>query len=275
MPLHHPRMTTSPTAEILLIEGPDAVAFAQSQFSNNVSALPNGRWQFSAWLDAQGRVRALFHLAKLSDTRLLLLLRGGNASAMTDALRRFVFRARVTFDTPSPQWLDSGPALPMHDVVIDGEITRLGCGDNSLQLCSAPVHQQSEWALQDVRNGWPWLPSSALDRWLPPALSLYRLSAVALDKGCYPGQEIVARLHYRGGHKWHMHGVSLSRAQTDGATLHANGQVLTHLLQVVPHAHGIDALAMLHDDTVERMAQGIDTKVDEDVQLQLHAHWPA
>jgi folate-binding Fe-S cluster repair protein YgfZ len=85
-------MPTPYPAETLLIEGPDAIAFAQAQFSSKVSSLATGHWQFSAWLDPQGRVRALFHLARLADDRLLLLLRGGSAAAVVDALQRFVFR---------------------------------------------------------------------------------------------------------------------------------------------------------------------------------------
>ena len=75
-------MSTFRQAETLLIEGPDALAFAHAQFSSNVQSLAIGAWQFSAWLNAQGRVRALFHLARLDEQRLLLLLRGGEAAAL-------------------------------------------------------------------------------------------------------------------------------------------------------------------------------------------------
>ncbi len=89
-------MPKTHTAETLLIEGPDAMTFAHAQFSSSVKSLSAGHWQFSAWLDPQGRVRALFHLARLGDERLLLLLRGGNAADMVASLQRFVLRAKLT-----------------------------------------------------------------------------------------------------------------------------------------------------------------------------------
>ncbi|MBW8075408.1 MAG: hypothetical protein GJU74_08510 [Metallibacterium scheffleri] len=56
----------------------------------------------------------------------------------------------------------------------------------------------------EIDTGWPWLPDTALDALMPPALGLEHLGAVSFDKGCYPGQEIAARLHYRGGNKRHL-----------------------------------------------------------------------
>ena len=81
--------------QIVELAGADAIAFAQAQFSSDLATLGNGQWQWSAWLSAQGRVRAFFHLLRLSDDRLLLWLRGGSALALRDALARFVFRAKV------------------------------------------------------------------------------------------------------------------------------------------------------------------------------------
>ncbi|NUR22168.1 MAG: folate-binding protein, partial [Frateuria sp.] len=68
-------MPSTYPAELVSIEGPDAIAFAQSQLSSNLLALADRQWQFSAWLDAQGRVRFLFHLMRLDAQRLRLLLR--------------------------------------------------------------------------------------------------------------------------------------------------------------------------------------------------------
>ena len=81
-------MPTSHTAHAIFIEGPDAIAFAHSQFTSQVTALANRHWQFSSWLDAQGRVRNVFHLARVGDERLLVILRGGDASSFIENLRR-------------------------------------------------------------------------------------------------------------------------------------------------------------------------------------------
>jgi len=265
-------MTTPHPAHTLLIEGPDAIAFAQAQFSNNIAALPNGHWQFSAWLDAQGRVRALFHLVRLDDEHLLLLLRGDRPDELAASLQRFVFRAKVRLSHSSSSMLARGPARPIFDLGRDGDVVELGCGSLSL-LLGHGVSGDDHWRRLQLLDGWAWLPASAAGTLLPPALSMYRLPAVALDKGCYPGQEIVARLHYRGHHKRHLHHVTLSQAVPHGTPLHAGQLGAVQLLQVLPHGHGAEALAVLPDELAEHFSRNQDIVTDEGLQLRLEASW--
>ena len=81
-------LTRLPDPQIIELAGNDALAFAQAQFSSDATALADGTWQWSAWLSAQGRVRAFFALLRIADDRLLLILRGGSASRLRDALAR-------------------------------------------------------------------------------------------------------------------------------------------------------------------------------------------
>ena len=171
-------MPSSPPAETLLIEGPDAMAFALAQFSSTVNSLPVGQWQFSAWLDPQGRVRALFHLARIDNERYLLLLRGGVAVDIVDALRRFVFRARLTLTALPVRHLCTDLALPLHTVITDDDTIILGCDTHSMKITHTGLSDDG-WRLPQLHSGWPWLPTSALNTLLPAALSLQRLQAVA------------------------------------------------------------------------------------------------
>lgn len=243
------------SAQTVLLEGDDAPAFAQAQFSSNVRDLLDGHWQFSAWLDARGRVRFFFHLARLSDQRLLLLLRGGDAAAMTAALQPYVFRSRVRISACPPSALGTGAALPLHAVRQQGDASLasaastdgtlvFGCDTHSLVIGNA-VAADDTWRLPQIRTCWPWLPDGVLDQWLPPALGLDRLGATALDKGCYPGQELVARLHYRGGYKRHLHHVQLSRPLPPGTALRQGEHEPVQLLDVVPCGTGAEALAIV------------------------------
>lgn len=267
-------MPTLQTAQAVLMEGPDALAFAQSQFSSQVTALTNHRWQFSSWLDAQGRVRNLFHLARLDDERLLLILRGGDAEVFIDALRRFVFRSRVKLSIAKGS-LAGDAAFPLHNVDVRDDVIRIGCGSHAM-LFGANVGSDDAWQLEQLREGWPWLPDAALNELLPPALSLHRLGAVAIDKGCYPGQEIVARLHYRGGNKRHLHHVALSKPVDDGVLLQRENSEFVRLLSVIAHSERIEALAVISDDVAGRLGQH-DKKVvsDEGIDVQLLNTWPA
>ncbi|GAB3790082.1 folate-binding protein [Dyella agri] len=268
-------MPTPRHAETLLIEGPDALAFAQAQFSSNLPSLAVGAWQFSAWLSAQGRVRALFHLARLDEHRLLLLLRGGEAAALSEALRRFVFRSRLTLQVAPWRAIATGAALPLHAVQVDTDVIALGCDTHSLRL-TADGENDTAWQSLQLQLGWPWLPPSALDALLPPALSLYRLQAVAIDKGCYPGQEIVARLHWRGGHKRHLCKLRLTRSAAPGDILYRDGNDIGMLLDVVDDRNDIndiDALAVLSDDVMSTAAENTTLQLDDGLMLCMQHRW--
>ena len=65
--------------------------------------------------------------------------------------------------------------------------------------------EREAWRLADIAAGLPWLDAVTQDEFVPQSLGLERLDAVRFDKGCYPGQEIAARLHFRGGNKHRLH----------------------------------------------------------------------
>ncbi|MBA2078598.1 MAG: folate-binding protein YgfZ [Rhodanobacter sp. 68-29] len=264
----------SPTADVetLLIEGPDALAFAQAQFSSNVQSLPVGMWQFGAWLSPQGRVRALFHLARLDEQRLLLLLRGGNAATLGDALRRYVFRSRLVLQASPWRAAATAAALPLHALHDENGGIVFGCGTHALRL-AVDGERDDAWRRMQLQLGWPWLPDSALDALLPPALSLHRLHAVAIDKGCYPGQEIVARMHWRGSHKRHLCNVRLTRSATPGDILRRDGNEVGTLLDAIEDDNRIDALAVLDDDIASTSTENTLLQLDDDLALSIRHRW--
>lgn len=209
-----PRSRIGP-AGILDIAGPDALTFAQAQFASNVSTLQPGHWQWSAWLDAQGRVRNVFALGLQAPGRLLAWLPLGNADTMAAALSRYVLRAKVTVRT-SHEWqlsLDEAPvSVTASPDVSECEWTiPLPGTQPALVVLAREAAQPALFAnhainrllLAAIESGLPWLPSELSGEFVAPALGLARLGATSLDKGCYPGQEIVARLHFRGGNKRH------------------------------------------------------------------------
>lgn len=264
-------MRANHQAETLLIEGPDAVAFAQSQFSSDVSSLSVGRWQFSAWLDAQGRVRALFHLARLGEHSLLLMLRGGRADTLAEALRRFVFRSKLRLEAMPARALGTTDAMDMHEVRETDVGVILGCGSHALSI---GAQQDEDWRAEHIRMGWPWLPDEALDALLPPALSLERLQGIAFDKGCYPGQEIAARLHYRGGHKRHMYCVVLSQCVPAGHVLRDEHNDAVFVLDCVRANESSTALAVINDAVLDCNEKPAFSWNGELVEVEFQRRWP-
>ncbi|WP_372013220.1 CAF17-like 4Fe-4S cluster assembly/insertion protein YgfZ [Pseudoxanthomonas sp. 10H] len=221
---------------VLALDGPDALAFAQAQFSSDVAALPAGHWHWSAWLTAKGRVIAVFALLRTGEQSLRLLLPDADAAELGDALRRFVFRRKVTV-APRPDLHASGafdaPALAA-GAVLDGggERVELDYGAAGLprrlrlSIEAAPVDPQARraWDAADLRLGLPRLPPSQREQWTPQQLGLDRLDAFSVKKGCYPGQEIVARTHFLGRAKREALLLQVAGVATAGAEVVQDGR---------------------------------------------------
>jgi folate-binding protein YgfZ len=258
-------------AAIVRLQGSDALAFAQSQFSSDVNALQIGSWQWSAWLDAKGRVVALFHLVYLNPDELLLVLRGCDATRVAKGLARYVFRSRVEITTL--------PALPMVDAdnaqafSANGDVNELTLGLDSYAVhIGSPHAANSQWRHAAMQAGHPWLVESLHGTLLPPALSLRRLGAVSFSKGCFPGQEIVARMHYRGRHKYQLCHVMLPNAVPPGLTWTPSSDDEGNLvvLDCIPRDGDLhEAIGIAHERVIETW-----TNEAENLQVQVLGTFP-
>ncbi|HEX5123700.1 MAG TPA: folate-binding protein [Rhodanobacteraceae bacterium] len=223
-------------AELIEIAGVDAIAFAHAQFSSDVAGLAAGAWQWSAWLTAQGRVHGVFALLRVEGDRLLLWLPLGGARAMRDALARYVLRAKARLDVHD-DWALHAPgnaALPAPSTIVECD------GGYSIELPGSRVAWLGDshpteydrdalnlWRRTDVAAGLPWIAPATRDEFVPQALDLGQLDAIRFDKGCFPGQEIAARLHFRGGVKQRLRRVIL-RGEGEvvpGVRIEASGSV--------------------------------------------------
>lgn len=201
---------TLPGHSILALQGVDAVAFAQGQFMNDVAALSDGMWQWNGWLTPKGRVIALFALLRLDAQTLWLLLPDIATTEIVPLLQRYVFRSKVVLKGTNSSLAASfcaplqakGAAFTvLEDDRFELDMSGEG-GPRRLLIGTAPVPQDLEaagrWLQADVAHGLPRLPASQREQWTPQQLSLDRLRAFSVKKGCYPGQEIVARTHFLG-----------------------------------------------------------------------------
>src|SRR5690606_20885970 len=194
---------------VVTLEGRDALAFAHAQFMNDSRPLADGQWQWNGWLSPKGRVLALFLFVRRGPESAWLVLPDADAQGFADALKRFVFRSKVAIAVRDD--------LHVSGCFGDGE----SCGSGgsrealiSFAAAAAPTDMRmiriseeaavpdddavARWTIADLRAGIPRLPASQHDKWTPQQLSLDRLDAYSDKKGCYPGQEIVARPHLRG-----------------------------------------------------------------------------
>lgn len=250
-------------AELVEISGADALAFAHAQFASNVAGLDAASWQWSAWLNAQGRTRCVFALLRTAPDRLLVWLPLGDAAAIRDALARFVLRAKVRIEVverwalahlpPGSLPLGRPHAVTAHDgghvFAQPGPLPRVAWLGPARDGVPDPAAQTS-WRLADVRARLPWLAGATGDEFVPQALDLEALDAVRFDKGCFPGQEIAARLHYRGGVKQSLAGLVLRGDADAPPGLDIRGDegragTILYSATTAPHTH--EALAVMSD----------------------------
>jgi hypothetical protein len=202
---------------LLGFSGLEAGAFLQAQTMNDVRALADGQWHWNGWLNAKGRVIAVFALLKLVEDEFLAVLPDYPAHELLPMLQRFVFRTKVRLQavTDLVACADLEPAPGDGTARDRAEGTResglrLDFGGNVVRrrlLLLPESHAclgqedsacDSQWLSLDLAHGLPRLAPSQRESWTPQMLSLDRLHAFSLNKGCYPGQEIVARTHYLG-----------------------------------------------------------------------------
>ena len=239
------------------------LAFAQAQFMNDVAALADGQWQWNGWLNPKGRIIALFALLRIDAQTLWLLLADTDAAGLAARLQRYVFRSKLAlqprddlharggFDAPLAA---SGPAFARDGEAIELDMGGAG-GPRTLRIASAPAADDADalarWNAADLAHGLPRLPASQVEQWTPQHVSLERLQAFSVKKGCYPGQEIVARTHFLGQVK---RGIALFEAAAPvdvGAEVgdgeRALGSIASvagnRVLAVLPLDHPADGLA--------------------------------
>jgi tRNA-modifying protein YgfZ len=203
-----------PGHRVVAFEGRDAVAFLHAQCMSDVAALADGHWQWSGWLTPKGRVIALFALLRLDAETLWLVSADTDAGELATRLGRFVFRSKVTIRVRDDLAIAGAFAAPSDardaraDVGQEGDVQLdlSGAGGSRIlrigtRQATGDAGQEARWMQADIAHGLPRLPAGQVEQWTPQQLSLERLRAYSVRKGCYPGQEIVARTHFLGQSK--------------------------------------------------------------------------
>ena len=184
--------------DCLLVAGDDATAFLQAQLTQDLDRVRAGGGGpcLAAWCNPKGRAIVLFRLRRLGKTW-RLALPDTMSAAVKQRLESFRFRARFSIDTEAATADD-------------------------LDIVGGP--SEAEWRSRLVADGIPMLEAEQAERFTPHMLNLDLIGAVSFDKGCYPGQEVVARTHYRGTTKRRMKRFFSTASIRPGDKLKANGR---------------------------------------------------
>ena len=187
---------------LLAVTGADARAFLHAQLTNDIENLPAERAALAGWCTAKGRLLASFLVIPSSDGFLLQLARD-LAPAVTKRLSMFIFRSKVGIADESDAWAQYGAWQPAPRLAWDGDTVTVPVDERrSLKIgkgLSLPTtRSEDDWTLEEIRAGRPLISAATQDQFVPQMVNFETLGAINFQKGCYPGQEIVARAQYRG-----------------------------------------------------------------------------
>jgi folate-binding protein YgfZ len=192
---------------LLSVTGADAREFLHAQLTVDIHNLPPERAALAGWCSAKGRLLATFLVIPSPQGYYLQLARDLSAP-VAKRLSMFVLRSKVKLADESDAWAqfgvwqsDSNPSrIEWKDnvglVPVDEKrVLRLEPAGQASLACDA---DEEAWYLDEIRAGRPLITAATQDQFVPQMVNLEALGAVDFGKGCYPGQEIVARAQYRG-----------------------------------------------------------------------------
>jgi tRNA-modifying protein YgfZ len=205
---------------LIRARGADAVKFLQGQLTNDVSTMSPVDVRLAGFCTAKGRLQASFIVWKLADDELLLACSASVLPATLKRLSMFVMRAQCKLTDASGELGLYGAAGPAAAAMIGdtavwakreiegGSLIRLpdvdGVRRAMFALSAATIApavgtlQPDAWKLLEVRSGIAVIEAATVEKFVPQMLNYELVGGVDFQKGCYPGQEIVARSQYRG-----------------------------------------------------------------------------
>lgn len=218
---------------LISVNGGDAEAFLQGQLSNDLKQVSGTQAQLSSYSSPKGRAITTFQVA-LHQGTYYLSLSGDLLEPVLKRLRMFVMRSQVSLADATDSLVHFGysdpdgearlsaiigtiPMKPM-DVVQSGNLTIirqaapvprfeiLGQPDDAKALwtalgVNAAGVGRGAWDYYDVEAGIPHVTAASTEAWVPQMMNLHLTDSISFSKGCFPGQEVVARLKYLGKNK--------------------------------------------------------------------------
>lgn len=242
-----PFFTTLQGRGLIHIEGPDRIAFLQGLVSNNVEAAAMGILVYACLLTPHGKFLHDFFIHDGGDVLLLDCEGGTRAQDLYTRLNRFRLRSKVTLSVEEshPVYAVIGTPAGLHDP------RHVDMGYRSFDKPDLPERDFSVWDAHRIMLG---VPDGSRDMEIEKSTllecNLDKLNAIDWNKGCYMGQELTARMHYRGLAKKHLYPVRIDEGCPDAGTDLYDGETLIGEMR---SSQGKIGLALLKDDAVQKL----------------------
>ncbi len=273
-----------PSLGVIQAQGEEAANFLHNQLTNDVLLLPVGQARLAAFCNAKGRMQASMVVLKAAPDTVLLLMPQDLLAQTLKRLSMFVLRAKVKLSDASAQWQlrgllgqqaqaavgDASPwhttawagghAVSLYPAVADAarQARAVWIAPADTAAPEGPAVSPDFWAWGSVLSGVPLLTQPLFEAFVPQMLNYESVGGVNFKKGCYPGQEVVARSQFRGTLKRRMARVFCTEALHAGQEVFSPTDPEQACAMVVqsaarPDGSGFDALV---SGTLESVASG-------------------
>lgn len=211
--LSHPLPAALPLADwgVIRAQGDDAAKFLHGQLTQDIERLAPGRAALAGYCSAKGRLLASFIVWRPAPDEVLLACSADLLPATLKRLQMFVLRARCKLSDASaerPLWglVGEGAAPAMSVWACDGGFVRLPDAVPGLprwlqiggDAPALPALSAAAWQALEACSGVARIVGATVEQFVPQMVNLELAGGVNFQKGCYPGQEVVARSQYRG-----------------------------------------------------------------------------
>lgn len=242
----------------LIVTGPEAKSYLQGQLSFDLDRLTPERIELATCNSAQGRVQAVTWLIERDDAIVLLLPTPMLESTLA-RLKKYVLRAKVKIESGTQRFAVYGSSGASNDAprthrVHEGRSYIRWLGESSRSLCIAEPDLEAasdaefaeEWRRADIAAGLPQVYPQTHEAFVAQMLNADLLGGIGFEKGCYTGQEIIARTHYRGAVKRRMFRFrSEGPAPAPGTRVLAGEQHAGDVVDAVATSTGCELLAVV------------------------------
>ena len=295
----------SPLLHLGLLEfaGEDTTSFLHNQLTSDINHLPPNLAQHSAWCAAKGRMLASFLLYRreVETQGIQALVSADLLESSLKRLQMFVLRSRVKLTDLSGSRVLIGVSGPQAEQALQaaeipvpekelatltfaaGIVIRLATSRfiviAETELATALWKKLSTlarpasplvWQWLDIQAGIPLISTATKEAFVPQMANFDKIGGVSFHKGCYPGQEVVARTQYLGKVKRHLYRIHAAEAFSAGTSLFAPPALPEQPCGLVVNAApapggGYDALAVIQESFVD------DNALDDGLRLELAA----
>ncbi|GMG87584.1 folate-binding protein YgfZ [Biformimicrobium ophioploci] len=254
------------------VAGADTQKLLQGQLTCDVTNLATGGGCFGAHCNPKGRMISAFHLLKESESSVYCSMPRDQVAAATAALGKYAvfFKADVTdvsekwrgFGLAGATAVEAAAGIARPGVLVDkltDSIAVLWTATETAEALWQDLAKQaspastSDWQLELVRAGLPEVSAATAEQFIPQMINLQALGGVSFDKGCYTGQEVIARMQFRDANKKRMFRLVTTageQPQPGSDVLLESGKAAGEVVTAAGNADGVELLAVLNKKDV-------------------------